>query len=406
MDTVWAARVTCVPRTKEAQLTTETAQVAVVIGGDGATRALVQYLLMQVGCAVHAVPTPEALARSSLGTNIALALIVLEPAASDVNILYAVRRLGYRVPTLVLGHDLQLDMRRRALALGAADVVNLPADAHSLLARLQGILVGPQIQSGAERQGPLAAGLVLAGGLVLDTGARVLKAADGQTVQLTRRETALLDAFMHLPGEVVGRQNLLDKVWGVDYKGDISVLEAYIWRLRRKLTQLGVSRRYIHTIPRRGYLFDARAAARPILPMDQQERQRVLVIDDDPAIASMVKEALDEEGYHVVWSLGAEGLMLARQLHPVVILLDLMMPGMDGMEVQRHLKSNPRTTTIPVIAMSAGTNLLAHAKEIDADDYMAKPFGLDELLLRIQKWARDDASAPLPILSGRRGEIS
>jgi DNA-binding response OmpR family regulator len=69
-------------------------------------------------------------------------------------------------------------------------------------------------------------------------------------------------------------------------------------------------------------------------------------------------------------------------------VLDLMMPGMDGMEVRRHLKSNPRTAVIPVIAMSAGSNLLAHAKEMDADDYLAKPFDLAELTLRIQRWVR------------------
>jgi CheY-like chemotaxis protein len=117
----------------------------------------------------------------------------------------------------------------------------------------------------------------------------------------------------------------------------------------------------------------------------------ILVIDDDPGIASLTKEALADEGYHVVWCLGPESSRLARQLRPAVILLDMLMPGMDGIEVQQQLKSNPHTAAIPVIAMSAAPNLLTLSHQIKANDYITKPFDLAELLLRVQRWAPADA---------------
>ena len=73
------------------------------------------------------------------------------------------------------------------------------------------------------------------------------------------------------------------------------------------------------------------------------------------------------------------------------------MPGMGGVEVRRRLHTEPRTARIPVIALSAGRNLRAHAAEIGADDYLAKPFDLDELLLRIEKWAGPGLPAAAPV---------
>lgn len=346
---------------------------------------MLQFLLMQARCTIHTVTTVDALTQSLRPTDVALILLVAGASPhDDVGALYTLRRLGYRVPTLLLGHDLQLDVRRRAFELGAVDVVNLPADTHSLLARLQSAL-SHDVPAEATAEVPS----VNAGGLLLDLRTGALKAAGGRVVHVTRREAALLALLMRAPGQVVGRQDLLDQVWGVAYAGDGTALDVCIWRLRRKLAYLDASRQYVQTIPRRGYLFDARVAPRSTSP-ERSGPPCVLVIDDDLAIATVIKEALIEAGYDVAWSVGAEGVMLARQLQPALILLDLMMPGMDGMEVRRHLKSNPRTATIPLIAMSAGSNLLAHATEMDADDYLAKPFDLDELVLRIQKRAPYD----------------
>ena len=113
----------------------------------------------------------------------------------------------------------------------------------------------------------------------------------------------------------------------------------------------------------------------------------VLVVDDDWLIREVIALALDDAGYGVVASDGIDAPELAREAQPAVVLLDINMPVMDGIEVRRHLHADPATAQIPVIALSAATNLRARAAEMEANDYLAKPFDIAELLLRIEKWA-------------------
>jgi len=149
----------------------------------------------------------------------------------------------------------------------------------------------------------------------------------------------------------------------------------------------------VHTAHGQGYVFDARSTLRP----DDQRlegaregteaRQEILVVDDDRATLDMMAEVLRMAGYTVTCGVGPQAPTLARQTLPTVILLDINMPGMNGIEVRQRLRESPRTATIPVIALSAGGNLRLRAKEMGADDYLAKPFSTDELLLRVEKWA-------------------
>src|SRR5919108_4249579 len=113
----------------------------------------------------------------------------------------------------------------------------------------------------------------------------------------------------------------------------------------------------------------------------------ILVVDDDWLIREVITLALDDAGYGVVASDGIDAPKLAHEAQPAVVLLDINMPVMDGVEVRRHLHADPATAHIPVIALSAATNLRARAAEMEADDYLAKPFDLAELLLRIETWA-------------------
>ena len=111
------------------------------------------------------------------------------------------------------------------------------------------------------------------------------------------------------------------------------------------------------------------------------------MVDDDSATLDMMAETLRMAGYNVTCGVGALAPMPARQTLPAVILLDINMPGMDGIEVRQRLRESPRTAAIPVIALSASGNLRLRAGEMGADDYLAKPFSTDELLLRVEKWA-------------------
>ena len=117
--------------------------------------------------------------------------------------------------------------------------------------------------------------------------------------------------------------------------------------------------------------------------------QRILVIDDDPAITSVLKRGLAYDGFAVdVCSSGAEGLATARQRQPDLIILDVMMPEMDGLEVLRRIRScDPHLPVLMLTARDAPADQvrgLVHG----ADDYVVKPFTFEVLVARIHALLR------------------
>ncbi len=116
------------------------------------------------------------------------------------------------------------------------------------------------------------------------------------------------------------------------------------------------------------------------------KKSRILVVDDEPDLVELVRHHLAREHYDVVTAADGEtGLAEARRRIPDLVVLDLMLPGIDGLEVCRRLRSDPRTTHIPIVMLTA------KGEESDAviglsqgaDDYVRKPFGMKELVARI-----------------------
>jgi CheY-like chemotaxis protein len=106
----------------------------------------------------------------------------------------------------------------------------------------------------------------------------------------------------------------------------------------------------------------------------------VLVIDDDPVVADLMRRTLVKDGYRVEYAEnGEKGLQLARQLRPDAITLDVMMPGMDGWQVMTHLKSDPELRDIPVILLSI-VNDRKTGFALGATDYLTKPFDRERLI--------------------------
>jgi CheY-like chemotaxis protein len=103
-------------------------------------------------------------------------------------------------------------------------------------------------------------------------------------------------------------------------------------------------------------------------------RGRILVVEDDPAIATVVEETLTAEAYEVVRTGAASALRLARELRPDVILTDYAMPDMDGAELSRRLRADPTTAGIPIILMSAHPPAARPPMLVDAE--LPKPFDL------------------------------
>lgn len=137
------------------------------------------------------------------------------------------------------------------------------------------------------------------------------------------------------------------------------------------------------------------------------EQQSILIIDDDPLIRRIVTRTLDAKGYRAMEARsGAEGLQLALKDPPDLILLDLMMPGMDGFAVCTALRQNPTTTNIPILMLTAldQTDSKVRGLQTGADDYITKPFNMDELQMRIEahlrRSERDLGANPLTILPG------
>src|SRR5438093_9275793 len=123
----------------------------------------------------------------------------------------------------------------------------------------------------------------------------------------------------------------------------------------------------------------------------RQQQGRVLVVEDERDVADLIRYNLTKEGYDVVVApTGSDALKQAREVHPDLVLLDIMVPQLNGWEVCRRLKQDADTKNIPVIMVTGrveeGDKVLGF--EMGADDYVTKPFSPRELLARIRAVAR------------------
>jgi DNA-binding response OmpR family regulator len=116
---------------------------------------------------------------------------------------------------------------------------------------------------------------------------------------------------------------------------------------------------------------------------------RVVCIEDDPEMIDLMRLILSREGFEVIGAAsGMQGLQLIEDLQPHLVLLDLMMPDMDGWEVYQRMKANPLIKNIPVIVVTARAQSIdkvlgLHIAKVD--DYITKPFGPAELLRSVSK---------------------
>lgn len=109
---------------------------------------------------------------------------------------------------------------------------------------------------------------------------------------------------------------------------------------------------------------------------------RILIVEDDQALITMIQYMLEDEGYDTRNAIGERALALAEDFQPDLILLDIMMPLMDGQEWSIRARANPKLKDIPILVLSAASPevLLYQYKDLQANSFIPKPFDLDRFM--------------------------
>ena len=127
--------------------------------------------------------------------------------------------------------------------------------------------------------------------------------------------------------------------------------------------------------------------------------QRILVVDDDAAVTSLLRRGLAYEGFTVdTAGSGEAGLALAREQPPDLVILDIMMPGMDGLEVLRRLREADKRLPVLLLTAKDAPSDQVQGLETGADDYVVKPFTFEVLLARVRVLLRRQQTEQPPVL--------
>ena len=135
---------------------------------------------------------------------------------------------------------------------------------------------------------------------------------------------------------------------------------------------------------------------------------KLLIVEDDPDIVKLLRYNLEKEHFSIrSCRLGEEALRVAKEELPDLIILDLMLPGVDGLEVCRTLKKTPLLASIPVLMLTARGEEVDRivGLELGADDYVTKPFSVRELILRVKTILKRKTSSAEPSAIVAKGEI-
>lgn len=115
-------------------------------------------------------------------------------------------------------------------------------------------------------------------------------------------------------------------------------------------------------------------------------KKRIVVAEDDTGISDVLQMILEDVGYEVQIMLSGTQVYQLRPPLPELLLLDIWLGGADGREICKFLKSQATTSHLPVILLSAQKGIRAIAKEVGADNYLAKPFEMDALLALVEQY--------------------
>ncbi len=111
---------------------------------------------------------------------------------------------------------------------------------------------------------------------------------------------------------------------------------------------------------------------------------KILIVDDDPHVTALLRKYLSAKNFEIITiNQSSKAISTAHQLHPDLFILDLMMPPPDGFELCRLLRADPEFATVPIMIITAMDISNSNATSFGANDYLAKPFNLDEVVTRV-----------------------
>jgi DNA-binding response OmpR family regulator len=167
---------------------------------------------------------------------------IMLPGMDGLSVSRQLRQQKVSTPILMLTARDAIDDRVRGLEAGADDYMVKPFAMRELLARIRAL---------ARRHLPDRTSVLTAGPIVLDTAAHTVKVSDS-SIDLTAKEFAILDFFLHHPGRLLSREQIIEHVWDYDFEGGHNLIEVYIGRLRRKLIDAGAGDPFV-TVRGAGY---------------------------------------------------------------------------------------------------------------------------------------------------------
>lgn len=119
--------------------------------------------------------------------------------------------------------------------------------------------------------------------------------------------------------------------------------------------------------------------------MERHTLKKIIIAEDDPDILEILKMITEKAGYDVEVSTDGRSLLKKRASWPNLIIMDRRMPGIDGLNICRHLRAHRATKLIPIIMISATPDVDSSAKKAGANDFLEKPFNITDLLAMITK---------------------
>ncbi len=115
------------------------------------------------------------------------------------------------------------------------------------------------------------------------------------------------------------------------------------------------------------------------------DKIKVLLVEDEATLAMIVQETLNSEGFDVsIANDGVEGIKMAEAINPDILVVDIMMPNMDGFEMVKRIRKNDKTTPVLFLTARSAVNDVVEGFEIGGNDYLRKPFSMMELIVRIK----------------------